>query len=388
MATQSAQDFPDQSTLVQAFGEFNQNSGRLTDSYQDLQIQVNRLRTQIARTSGPRNAYLTDQLNTLLELLPVGVILVDSKGRIDRFNESASQLIESLSWGRRWPEIQQEALDEAPKQDEWRMKTGKLLRVIQSSLVRGGHILVLVDITEERQLEAQLQHQQRLSAMGEMVARMAHQVRTPLSTAILYAGQITHTASQPQRQALVTEKLLGCLRHIEAMVGEMLNFSRQSSREYASVDLQQVLQKVNDGILPRLEDQDAKMLFHSNIKSEARVVGSQDALVAVLLNLVENAVQHGGQEVAINVVLDQVADGFLIQVSDDGPGIPNAIRERIFEPFYTTNTRGTGLGLTVAKTIVKEHGGVLECCNNDAQGACFLVWLPAKASSQDEEEQQ
>jgi len=146
--------------------------------------------------------------------------------------------------------------------------------------------------------------------------------------------------------------------------------------------------KFAHGILPRLEDQDAKMLFHSNIKSEARVVGSQDALVAVLLNLVENAVQHGGQEVAINVVLDQVADGFLIQVSDDGPGIPNAIRERIFEPFYTTNTRGTGLGLTVAKTIVKEHGGVLECCNNDAQGACFLVWLPAKASSQDEEEQE
>lgn len=374
MTLAGAQDLSDQSRLVQALDDFHQNSGRLTNSYQDLRIQVERPGPQV--TSGQQTTYLADQLSSLLELLPAGVILIDEKGRIDRFNQSAVQLLKPLSWGRRWSEIYEESLKETHREDEWLLKDGRLLTVAQCSLATGGHILVLLDVTEERQLEARLQHQQRLSSMGEMVARMAHQVRTPLSTAILYAGQLSRATIGPEQRIQVTERLLSCLRHIESMVGEMLSFSRRGTQHYLIIDLGSVLQQVVDTISPRLSDQQAAVVPHMGVEGRALVTGHQDGLIAVLLNLVENALQHGGEAVEIHIALDRMGEGFLIQVTDDGPGIPEELREQIFDPFFTTDSRGTGLGLAVAQTIVKGHGGMLECCEHSESGACFLVWLP------------
>jgi two-component system sensor histidine kinase FlrB len=380
---------PPQSTrdLEHAFGVFNELSERLTSAYGQLEGRVADLSRELALSRRERSVervqkeHLADQLGVLLEALPAAIVLVDARDRVDRFNPAAEQLFPGLAWGRRWSEVKREVVAAEPAPGDWRLHDGRRVSVSQRPLNDRGRILVVVDVTDQRRLQERVERQDRLSAMGEMAAQLAHQVRTPLSTSVLYAGQLAKDGLSDTQRRAFSQKLLDGLRHTEALVREMLAFSRGGSFNASPVRVEDALTTALAGLRPRLRQLGARVQFDLENVAGRRVAGNLDSLAGAFSNLIDNALNHGGEGVTLAVSADSGPDGSLRLVfEDDGPGIEPLAMPRIFDPFFTTRERGTGLGLAVVQAVVLQHGGAL--CVGDATlgGARFEIQLPALAA--------
>ncbi len=369
--------------LEQAFGVFNELSERLTTAYGQLEGRVADLTQELARARRERLAeraqkeHLADQLGVLLEALPAAIVLIDVRDRVDRFNPAAEQLFPGLAWGRRWREIKQEVVAAEPTPGDWRLHDGRRVSVSQRPLNDRGRILVVVDMTDERRLEERVERQNRLSAMGEMAAQLAHQVRTPLSTAVLYAGQLAKGNLSAMQRRQFSEKLREGLRHTENLVREMLAFSRGGNFSNQPIRLSDTLHTAIAGLQPRLRQLDARLDLDLEDGDDSLLAGNLDALAGAFSNLIDNALDHGGRGVRVRISACRAADAILcLRVDDDGPGIDPLVLARIFDPFFTTRERGTGLGLAVVQAVVLEHGGGLRVGESALGGACFEVQLP------------
>jgi two-component system sensor histidine kinase FlrB len=378
----------DPQTLQQAFGVFNELSERLTSAYGQLELRVAELSEELARSRHERlqeraqKDHLADQLGVLLEALPAAIVLIDVRDRIDRFNPAAEALFPGLAWGRRWSEVKAEVVAAEPTPGDWRLHDGRRVSVSQRPLNDRGRIMVVVDMTDQRRLQERVERQDRLSAMGQMAAQLAHQVRTPLSTSVLYAGQLAkHTLSVEQR-AQFSAKLLEGLRHTEALVSDMLAFSRGGSFSESPVLLDDALATAVGGLQPRLAALQARLDVYLDDVDERTIAGNADALAGAFANLLDNALNHCGAQARIRVRCGQTEPGLVtLRFEDSGPGIDPIALSRIFDPFFTTRERGTGLGLAVVQAVVLEHGGSLHAGRAELGGALFEIHLPLLESA-------
>ena len=380
LQTKPAQD-PQE--LEHAFGVFNELSERLTTAYGQLEGRVAGLTRELARSRSERLAetaqkeHLADQLGVLLEALPAAIVLVDVRDRVDRFNPAAEQLFPGLAWGRRWSEVKNEVVAAEPAPGDWRLHDGRRVSVSQRPLNDRGRILVVVDMTDQRRMQERVERQDRLTAMGEMAAQLAHQVRTPLSTSVLYAGQLAKGNLSDEQRQQFGEKLLDGLRHTETLVRDMLAFSRGGSFSSSPIGVDDALSTALAGLQPRLRQLDARLELDLEYTEDCVIAGNLDALAGAFSNLIDNALNHGGEHVSIRVSARAATDGLLLLAfEDDGPGIDPVALPRIFDPFFTTRERGTGLGLAVVQAVVLEHGGALRAADSSLGGARFEIRLP------------
>ena len=383
MGTAQIQPTQDPQALEQAFGVFNALSQQLTTAYAQLEGRVVALTEELAGTRRERlderaqKEHLADQLGVLLEALPAAIVLVDVRDRVDRFNPAAEQLFPGLAWGRRWSEVKQEVVAAEPTPGDWRLRDGRRVSVSQRPLNDRGRIMVVVDVTDQRRLQERAERQDRLTAMGEMAAQLAHQVRTPLSTSVLYAGQLAKGNLSDQQRQQFSEKLLDGLRHTETLVREMLAFSRGGSFSKQAIHVDDAIVTALAGLQPRLRALGARLDIDVGGARRGRIAGNLDALAGAFSNLIDNALNHGAQGVSIRItaVADD-AEFLTLRVEDDGPGIDPAALPRVFDPFFTTRERGTGLGLAVVQAVVLEHGGSLRASTSTLGGARFDIQLP------------
>jgi len=234
----------------------------------------------------------------------------------------------------------------------------------------------------DQQLGDVLSRHQRLAALGEMAATLAHQIRTPLSAALLYASNATNAALAPVRRDELLNRAIGCLHNLEQLVSDMLGFARGATASDAPVQLADISLAVRDAAQALVRP--GQRLSVTDSPSSAVVCGNREALIGAVLNLVSNALQAGGASAAVRV--ESRLDGRMaeIRVLDNGPGIPPVLRQRIFEPFFTSRAEGTGLGLAVVRSVAEAHGGEIRVGNADGQdhefrGACFVLRLPLAA---------
>ena len=383
MGTAQIQPTQDPQALEQAFGVFNALSQQLTTAYAQLEGRVVALTEELAGTRRERlderaqKEHLADQLGVLLEALPAAIVLVDVRDRVDRFNPAAEQLFPGLAWGRRWSEVKQEVVAAEPTPGDWRLRDGRRVSVSQRPLNDRGRIMVVVDVTDQRRLQERAERQDRLTAMGEMAAQLAHQVRTPLSTSVLYAGQLAKGSLSDRQRQQFSEKLLDGLRHTETLVREMLAFSRGGSFSKQAIHVDDAIMTALAGLQPRLRALGACLDIDVGGARRGRIAGNLDALAGAFSNLIDNALNHGAQGVSIRItaVADD-AEFLTLRVEDDGPGIDPAALPRVFDPFFTTRERGTGLGLAVVQAVVLEHGGSLRASTSTLGGARFDIQLP------------
>jgi two-component system sensor histidine kinase FlrB len=369
--------------LVEAFGVFNELSERLTEAYGRLERRVAALTEELATTRRQRlseraqKEHLADQLGVLLEALPAAIVLIDARDRVDRFNPAAEQLFPGLAWGRSWHEVKAEVVAAEPSPGDWRLRDGRHASVSQRPLNDNGRVLVVVDVTDQRRLQQRVERQDRLSAMGQMAAQLAHQVRTPLSTAVLYAGQLAKgTLTDAQRQQF-SDKLLSGLRHTEALVSEMLAFSRGGNFTRQAIACRAAIDTAVANLAPRLQKLEVGLDIDLAALDGCTVEGNLDALAGAFGNLIDNALNHGGVGVRLWIGADATDDGMLVvRVEDDGPGIDPLVLAQVFDPFFTTRERGTGLGLAVVQAVVLEHGGSVRAGSSARGGALFEIRLP------------
>jgi two-component system sensor histidine kinase FlrB len=375
--------------LSQAFGVFNELSERLTTAYNQLESRVAGLTDELSlarrqrQTDRAEKAHLADQLGVLLEVLPAAVVLIDARDRIDRFNPAAEQLFPGLAWGRRWSEVEGEVVASESSPGDWRLRDGRHASVSQKPLNDRGRILVMVDVTDQRRLQQRAERQDRLSSMGQMAAQLAHQVRTPLSTSVLYAGQLAKGSLTDDQRQKFSDMLLDGLRHTERLVSEMLAFSRGGDFSKQVIDFNAVIDTAVAGLQSRLREHRAQLVCDYEATGPTLVEGNLDALAGAVSNLLDNALNHGGAGVCLRIGLRRVDGATLIcSIEDDGPGIDPTAQPYLFDPFFTTRERGTGLGLAVVQAVVLEHHGSVTAGQSPTGGAVFEIQLPLRDGDQ------
>ncbi len=376
------------SQLQDAFRRFNELSEQLSGSYMALQARVATLSRQLAAARSERleqlavKEQLAERLGALLEALPGGVVVLDADSRICECNPAARELLGEPLIGESWSDVTRRAWSaQAGDTREVTLRDGRCITVSTRDLANGqGRILLLQDVTETRALQEQVNRRRRLSMMGETMARLAHQVRTPLATSLLYASQLNKAHLQPQQRDRFAARILDGLHHLDRMVNDMLLFARGGSNGNDDVSLLGLLGQVHDALEPRLAEQHA----HWSITADAdvTVVGNAGSLAGALTNLAANALNACGEGARLEWQLEMHGDRAQLVLADNGPGVPDDLRERIFEPFFTTRSSGTGLGLAVVRAVLEAHGGDIALADGGSQGACFVLHLPARATLQ------
>jgi two-component system sensor histidine kinase FlrB len=225
-----------------------------------------------------------------------------------------------------------------------------------------------------RKVDAALSRHQRLAALGEMAATLAHQIRTPLSAALLYTSNAANPAiPQPRRDELLS-RAIGCLNNLEQLVGDMLGFARGAVSSKLPVDLADLAVATENAAIALLRP--GQKLEVQAAPADAVVCGNRQALVGTLLNLITNGLQAAGSSAVVSLSFSVSGNTAELRVSDNGPGVPPGLHTQIFEPFFTSRSDGTGLGLAVVKSVARAHGGDVHVENILPQGASFVLRLP------------
>lgn len=377
--------------LEQSFQVFNRVSARLEASYQRLEDRVTRLHDSVNQAgSAQRDAmpHATTvearRLRAILMALPAGVVVVDNSGHISDCNPAAREMLGEPLKGEVWTHVISRAF--APRTDdghEISLRDGR--RVSISTCPLGdepGQVLLLTDVTETRQLQESLGQHQRLIAMGEMAAGLAHQIRTPLATGLLFASQLKSSGLDPDRRGQVVDKVVAQLRQLESLIDDMLMFSRSGYSGDERVDVRLLLAELASTVTLVCDQRDIGIELDCG-PAPVFVTGNARILHSALLNLVNNAIQAMGHGGVLGLrVRAGVCGTVELVVSDNGPGVPGDIREKLFQPFFTTRSDGTGLGLAVVQAVARSHGGSvrLESPSGDgaepARGSVFVVQLP------------
>jgi two-component system, sensor histidine kinase FlrB len=370
--------------LEEAFGVFSQVSERLASSYQALEARITQLTEELAETRSERareqdkNGRLANRLEHLLSALPAGIVVLDGRGRVQECNPAALELLGVPLQGVSWTEVIARAF--APRASdghEISLRDGRLVSVATRSLdPEPGQIILITDLTSTRALQDQLARHQRLSSLGEMAASLAHQVRTPLATALLYVSHLNRPQLEEAERLRVAEKILSRLRHLEHLVKDMLVFARGDALCQETIVLTPLLNEIQQALEPQLQASGCRLMLDTQV-GDAELLGNREALAGALLNLVTNAIQACGSGGEIHLTAACTADGKAeIRVRDNGPGISAELQARIFEPFFTTRADGTGLGLAVVQAVTRAHAGDVQLESVPGAGSTFSLRLP------------
>jgi two-component system sensor histidine kinase FlrB len=374
-------------SLEQAFALFNQVSSQLSESYSLLETRVAELKGELAVVSAQRMAELAEKevianrLQSLLNLLPGGVIVIDSHGQVREANPAAADLLGEPLEGELWRNVISRCF--APREDdghEISLKDGRRLSIATRSLdAEPGQLVLLNDLTETRRLQGELARHERLSSLGRMVASLAHQIRTPLSAALLYASHLTEQILPAETQQRFAGRLKERLHELEHQVRDMLVFARGELPLNDRLTPGALFAALQDAAHVQLEGQQVRWQC-DEVRGE--LLCNRDTLVGTVLNLIENAVQASGGRARIKVHLYRRADTLRLCVTDSGSGIDAKTLARLGEPFFTTKTTGTGLGLAVVKAVARAHQGELQLRSRPGRGTCAIVTLPLFATQE------
>ena len=323
-----------------------------------------------------------DRLSHLLQVMPAGVIVLDGYGIVRQANSQAIDLLGEPLEGELWRTIIARSFK--PRADdghEVSLIDGRRVKLSITPLQNEpGQLIVLTDLTETRQLQARVSHMQRLSALGKMVASLAHQIRTPLSAAMLYAANLTRSDLGQDSTSGFAHKLTARLQELESQVNDMLLFAKSGEDQVVS---NLTLADLKMAIAPNaitLADQAQLSVVFEGFEQDAAMVGNLTALQGAVLNLVHNACQVSEPGTRVTVKASMAESLLSIEVADCGPGVSDSVKDKIFEPFFTTKTHGTGLGLAVVKSVVNAHKGQLTVANKVGSGAVFTMSFPAHAT--------
>jgi signal transduction histidine kinase len=263
-----------------------------------------------------------------------------------------------------------------------RHRDGSLLPLaVNASALRDTHqkvtgvVCLFEDLSEAKAIEAERRRLDRLAALGEMSAVVAHEIRNPIAgiaAGVEYLSKNTPEGS-PHRQDMAM--ILGEIERVNRILEDILSVARPFQLKLSS----QAIPDIIEHVLHRYQSSIEKKGVHVVRRLAPglpNVIVDRERMEQALTNLVLNAIEVMPTGGTLGIGLYANDRWLTTTVSDTGPGISLDVQHRIFEPFFTTKTRGTGLGLAVARRVIEEHGGVIEVSSNMGQGTKFTILLP------------
>lgn len=231
-----------------------------------------------------------------------------------------------------------------------------------------------------------LRRSERLAALGEMAAGLAHEIRNPLGGIALYASMLSQAAGREggavdaaQTRTAAT-RIANGVRTLERLIAEILDFAQEHRLERQRCRLGSVFESLRDAMAPWEEQTGAAMALGAD-SAQIEAVVDTGRLHRVLVNLVMNGLQAAGRGGRVEVAARRDGDTAVIEVADSGPGIAEELLPRVFNPFFTTKDTGTGLGLAIVHRIIEAHDGSIAVSNRPGGGAVFTLRLPDGESS-------
>jgi signal transduction histidine kinase len=232
----------------------------------------------------------------------------------------------------------------------------------------------------ERSRERLLQTE-RMALVGKLAAEVAHSIRNPMTSIKMRLFSLERTLG-PSKAREDFEVISEEMRHLDNIVRNFLEFSRPPKLQIQKVNVSEVVDNTLQLLEKRLERYGVKVERERH-NSLPKIEADPELLKEVMVNLIVNAcdaMQEGGRILITEEegLAERMGRAVLIQFADTGAGIPDQLREKIFQPFFTTKEEGTGLGLSIAARIMEEHGGRLEVRSEEKLGSTFIITLPVK----------
>lgn len=369
--------------LEQAFELFNQTSLQLTEAYESLQHQVEDLQSKLDK-SNLEKYRVGEHLEQLLNLLPAGVIVLNEQNQVVDMNPAAEVILGAKLMKQTWETVLKEVFLTRNDAGELIAQDQKIYQLSESPLNLSnqekpvlGRILLIQDVTDARVLQQHINRHQRLNSMGEMAASLAHQIRTPLASALLYVSQMSSATLNEDRREKFVGKALSSLRHLESLVKDMLQYAKGGKAKDQKVSVNDLFDALKHAIEPKVQLTSSQVSFYNENREDV-ILGDQDALMTALQNLVDNAIDIIVTEPKIQVSSRALKEKPFIDlmVTDNGPGLTDEMKEKVFEPFYTSRAQGTGLGLAVVRAVAEAHGGEVWVESIEGKGATFGLRIP------------
>ncbi|CEG56520.1 sensor histidine kinase [Legionella fallonii] len=314
----------------------------------------------------------------ILSSLPNALVILNARGRIVWLNPAAEAMLGYGLISSLWLDVIQRAF--VPRDDdghEVSLADGRRVHVAISSLDSlPGLLITLADITATRDYERAKENEKRLVAIGTMTAQLAHQIRTPLSSAILYTEHLNNLPDLNERMHNWIIRLQECHASIEQQIHDLLLFARGTSIEPQYVHMNAWCSELIQRAHPYVDAYCAQFKVNNLLKTrESSIHG--ESLIGAVLNLIINALQSEATE--INLTLASIDDsGIQISVEDNGKGMSEEVKAQAFSPFYTTKAQGTGLGLAVVFAVVQAHGGSVQLESAEGLGTQINIYLPGE----------
>jgi two-component system sensor histidine kinase HydH len=407
-------------SLARAFEIFNETTTRLEEAHHRLENRVaeidrelerkNRALAEANRSLARKIGELDETrryLDSVIASMQDGLATVDLSGKVLTWNRAAEAVtgiaseravgarLDDLLGGEPAGRIAGSMDPDSPEAEfEWAWNGGdgevRHLRVRSAPLTNGageriGLLAVLQDLTRVRLLEEKVRRRDRLTALGELAAGVAHEMRNPLTTVRGYVQILPRQAGDREFLEEMTRNVIEEIDRLSGLTCELLDLARPAGECRSPARAADVLEEVFD-FHAQSGDAPGVQVIPEALDRSVAVFIDRDRWKQVLVNLRLNAIQamEGRGEISYGVERTEGrirADGgdqplARTWIRDSGPGIPEDVFSRIFDPFFTTKDRGTGLGLTLTHAIVEEHGGVIRAENLPGGGAEFSIYLP------------
>jgi signal transduction histidine kinase len=397
----SSSQSPELAELKQAFLVLTSVSSKMERSYERLKAQAEELKRELCEKSArlvvsvQEKQRLESFLEGILQNLPVGILVTDKDGRVRLVNQKAREILDSVETERLGePYTGFEILQELPLRlgATSERKKGRSVYSCSVSPLNGfsaddsGWVILIEDVTEITRWKALAERQKRLSSMGEMGARIAHEIRNPLGSMELNVAMLLEELEGNEPLHALASRLATGVRTVTQILSNLLHFAKGTDPRWEPLDLPRLVNEALEFTSPLLREKEIRVLDES-AQTGCSILGDRILLRQALLNLILNAVEgmDPGGSLRIWTVQERETAGawrgspvIKVFVQDNGRGIPDEDLDRIFDPFFTTKSQGTGLGLAIVNNIVESHGGIIEVESRLGIGSCFVMSLPCR----------
>lgn len=391
----------DPALLLEAFNTFSEASLQLERSYNELQVHTRELDIELRETNERLRHSLTEQettslhLKSILDTLNTGILVIDLEGHVIEINPRAAQLLAVKPAQDHYSRLElpepvesfiyaciESTMPRSPRKEVSVEIAGEVVELdLTFSLVRpeGGGILSVLIMVEDKTLINRLQGQsrrnERLAAMGEMAAELAHEIRNPLGSIKLFASLLEKDLEETPDKAELAGQISSGVLTLENIVSNILTFSANVRPNRVPIVLSQL---VHESLhLFELERNRKQIeLDISQPDPDPQILGDPQLLKQALLNLSNNAIKAMEPGGTLKIHVRARAEFAEIEITDTGKGIPKDLLPKIFDPFVTTFQGGTGLGLSVVNQIIDKHEGAIDIKSKVGVGTSVFLSLP------------
>lgn len=390
--------------LSSAFGSFVRVTEELRASYEKLRERADRIDVELARANEQLRQKvdeldrLTGHLNGVLTAIPSGVVVSDASGIVIDLNGAAQRILgltREQAIGKQRENVRDaqgepmllEANDNeaATGRERVRVLLDGSVRVLGGAISairdgqgrQNGNVEVVEDLTEISTLRERIHRNDKLAALGEMSAVIAHEIRNPLNGVQGFADLLGRKLSgTDETLADYAKKIVRGVREVDAIIADLLAFAAPERFQPSAVDLEPVVRRAAQAIAQARPGEDIQIAIefpHAGL----RIAGDTVKLGQIFRNLISNAVEACEGRPQIRIHASTTGARVSVSIEDNGRGVAENDRAKIFDPFFTTKTQGTGLGLAIVRKLVELHAGTIDlAAPASGHGARFELSFP------------